>query len=73
MTKTTHKQMVLKYLKTHKTGLTQKVAFEKYGILRLSGRIYDLRDDGYDIKTDMIAVKDRRGETCYVASYTLES
>jgi len=40
--------------------------------MRLSGRIFDLRNDGYKIKTDVIPVKNRRGETCYVASYTLE-
>ena len=72
MNKNTHKQLIIRDLKTHKRGLTQKIAYEKYGIGRLSGRIFDLREDGYPIKTEMIAVRDRRGETCYVASYTLE-
>ena len=40
--------------------------------MRLSGRIYDLKREGYKIKTDVIPVKNRRGETCHVASYTLE-
>ena len=51
--------------------VTQAIAYEKYGILRLSGRIFDLREMGYEIKTDMIPVKNRYGETCIVASYKL--
>lgn len=69
----TQNQMILRHLKTHKRGITQAEAYEKYGILRLSGRIFNLREDGYEIKTDIIPVKNRRGDTCYVASYTLES
>lgn len=69
----TQNQMILKHLKTHKRGITQATAYEKYGVLRLSGRIYELKDQGHHIKTNMIAVKNRRGETCHVASYTLES
>lgn len=63
---------ILKYLRTHRKGITQAKAYEKFGCLRLSGRIYELRRMGYDIKTDMIAVKNREDETAYVAQYTLE-
>lgn len=52
--------------------ITQAKAYEKYGVLRLSGRIYDLREQGYPIKTETIAVKNRYGDTCYVAEYSLE-
>ena len=68
----TQKQMVLGDLKKFKKGITSLRAFEKFGITRLSAVIFDLRDDGYDIKTDMIAVKNRYGDTCHVARYTLE-
>lgn len=64
-------QKVLRYLQTHKRGLTQRKADDLFGVERLSGRIYDLRHEGYDIKTTMIAVKNRYGDTCHVASYTL--
>ena len=69
----TQKQMVLGRLKRTKKGLTQVEAYERYGITRLSAVIFDLRDDGYEIKTDMRAVKNRYGDTCHVAFYTLES
>lgn len=68
----TQKQRILKDLKSCKGGITQKKAYEKHGVLRLSAIIFNLRDEGYDIKTDMIAVKNRYGDTCYVANYKLE-
>lgn len=68
----TQKTMVLRNLKRNKKGLTQVEAYERYGITRLSAVIFNLRDDGYPIKTDMRAVRNRYGDTCYVAFYTLE-
>jgi len=68
----TQKQRILSDLKKCRSGITQKKAYEKYGVLRLAAVIHDLRDEGYDIKTDMIAVKNRFDDTCYVAKYTLE-
>ena len=65
-------EKILKYLKTHKRGITQAQAYELFGCLRLSGRIFDLRYMGYSITTNMIAVKNRYGATCYVAQYRLE-
>lgn len=62
---------ILRYMKNHKKGITALKALEVCGCLRLSGRIWDLRHDGYDIKTDMIAVKGVDGETKYVAQYSL--
>lgn len=72
MKKMTQNQKVLKYLQTHKRGLTQRQADDLFGIERLGGRIWDLRHEGYSIKTTMIAVKNRFGDTCHVARYTLE-
>ena len=68
----TQKTMVLRNLKRNKKGLTQVEAYERYGITRLSAVIFNLRGDGYPIKTDMRAVRNRYGDTCYVAYYTLE-
>lgn len=42
---------VLKYLKTHKKGITAKEAVEKLSIMRRSARIKDLRDEGWEIQT----------------------
>lgn len=69
----TQKEYVLKDLRRFKKGITSLKAFEKYGITRLSAVIFDLRDEGIDIKTDMIPVKNRYGKTRYVANYTLRS
>lgn len=68
----TQNDMILRHLKTHKTGITQISALERYGCLRLSARISDLRQMGYVIKSEIIPVKNRSGETCHVARYTLE-
>lgn len=64
---------ILKYLKTHKKGITALQALNLCGCLRLSGRIWDLRHLGYDIRREMIAVRGEDGETKYVARYTLEA
>ena len=49
-------------------GITSLGALHLYGCLRLSGRIYDLRNKyGLPIKTDMVEINGKR-----VAKYTLE-
>ena len=65
-----HKDMILEYLQKHR-GITQAQAIEKFGCYRLSGRIYDLRSEGYNIITHMKEVKNRFGDTCHVAEYRL--
>lgn len=43
---------VLKYLKTHKKGLTSAMAFWRLGMItRLGARIFELRQKGYHICT----------------------
>lgn len=67
----TQNEKILKYLQTHKRGLTAMQALEKFGCMRLASRISDLRKMGYSISREMIAVKDRDGDVRYVASYKL--
>lgn len=62
---------VLRHLKTHKRGLTSMDAFMKYGITRLSGRIWDLREQGYDIETISEVKKNEEGNTVQYARYVL--
>lgn len=69
--KATQNAKILKYLKTHKKGITQKIANDQFGCQRLASRICDLRQMGYAIEREMIAVKNRDDEVCYVARYTL--
>lgn len=49
----THMRLILEHLKRGEI-LTPLIALQKYGCLRLSGRIFDLREAGYNIMTDMI-------------------
>lgn len=69
----TQNQAILRYMKTHKKGITALEALNLCGCLRLSGRIWDLRHIGYNIHREMIAVRGEEGETKYVARYTLEA
>ena len=64
------KVAILKHLRTN-PWLTSKEAFEKFGITRLSARIKDLRDKGYDIETVMVETTTRFGESCRYARYVL--
>ena len=67
----TQNEMILKHLQTHKRGLTAMQALDKFGCMRLASRISDLRRMGYEIGREMIAVRNRDGDTCYVANYKL--
>jgi hypothetical protein len=59
---------VLSHLK--KEPLTPLVALRKYGTLRLAAIVFNLRDEGHNIKTDIVNVGSKRN-TKYVASYSL--
>lgn len=48
-------------------SITQLDALKMFGCFRLSARIANLRDEGYDIVTDMVTINDKR-----VASYYLQ-
>lgn len=50
--------------------LTAKQASSRYGIERLAARICELRGQGYDVRTQLVKVRTRRGET-RVARYSL--
>ena len=64
------KKQILKHLKTHR-GITTLDAFDRYGITRLSGRIFELRQDGYMIQSVDREVKNRYGDKCRVVEYRL--
>ena len=69
-TKQTDKQTVLAHLR-NVGPITPLVALENYGILRLGARVWDLRHDGYEIKTEMVTGTDRYGNPMRYARYTL--
>lgn len=57
----TQKNIVLKHLKENKC-LTSIEAFERYKITRLSDRIFQLRNQGINIKTIMVEVNTQYGK-----------
>jgi len=59
---------VLNHLK--KEPLTPLVALKKYGTMRLAAIVFNLRDEGHNIKTDIVNVGSKRNAK-YVASYSL--
>lgn len=54
----TKKARLLNYLKTHKKGITGHDALIKLGLYRLSGEIHQLRNEGHNIKTEMMTRED---------------
>lgn len=61
---------ILEYINEH-GSITQLEATEHIGCLRLPARISDLRQKGVDIISEQVAVKNRFGQTCHVARYSL--
>lgn len=57
--KKTQKEQILNHLKKN-GSITTIVAFNRYQITRLSGRIFELRKEGYEIETEM---ETRKGKT----------
>jgi len=64
------KQKVLRHLK--ETGSINPLeALREYSIMRLAAVIYDLKDEGYYIKTDIVKSRNKFGEKVSFAKYTL--
>lgn len=59
----TQQNLILKYIQTHKRGITQKDAFEKFGCTRLSAVINALKRKGYAIDSRRETVNTRYGHT----------
>lgn len=62
---------ILRHLLTY-GKITSLEAMNKYGIMRLGARIYDLKKQGYPIKTYLRVGKSRNGESMVFAEYRLE-
>lgn len=62
---------VLRHLEDY-GQITTMEAFQDYGITRLSGRIWDLRQAGHPITSTVTAGKNRYGETVHYTTYKLE-
>ena len=63
-------EMVLDYMKKNK-GITSLDAFRKFGITRLSGRIFNLRQEGHVIRSVDVVKKNRYGKKVRFTRYEL--
>ena len=70
MSKGTQADRVLQYMEQF-GSITQLEALQDLGCMRLASRISDLKKRGIPIKREMVGVKNRFGETCYVSQYSL--
>ena len=67
------KELILQYLKRHKaSGMSDNDARELFGINRASGRIFDLRKDGYVIVTEYKNGRTRYGKKTRYGVYKLK-
>ena len=64
------KPRIIKYMKKH-NGITSQDAFKDLGITRLSARIKELRELGYNISTIMVDGLNRFGEPVRYGLYKL--
>lgn len=71
MSKATQADRVLSYINDF-GSITQLEAMQDLGVMRLASRISDLKKQGYPIKGEVVAVKNRYDETCYIKRYSLE-
>lgn len=67
----TQKDMILSFMREN-GSITQLQAAEEFGCWRLGARIWDLKADGYKIRTDMVSRKNRYGKHIAFARYSLE-
>ena len=70
MSKATQNTKVLNYMREH-GSITSLEAFTDLSITRLSGRIYDLKQDGHIIKSEMEEHVNKAGEKTRYARYSL--
>lgn len=70
MSKVTQAHRVLDYLDEN-GSITQLEALQELGVMRLASRISDLKKKGYPIRSDVVAVKNRYGESCHIKRYSL--
>lgn len=68
--KISQNKQILNYLQQG-NAITQAKAVEIFGCYRLSARIHDLREEGYDIKATTRIVKNRYGNSVSFAEYEL--
>lgn len=66
------KQMIIKYIKDF-GSITSYQAYIDLGITQLATRIKELKEQGYDFKTEWISKKNRYGKPVAFKKYRLEA
>ena len=70
MKKLSQKEKVLRHLK--EVGpITPLDALIDYAIMRLTSRICELKDEGYDIKSELVSSRNKFNEKVSFSKYTL--
>lgn len=62
--------LVLRHLKDF-GEITPITALADYGIMRLGARIWELKQKGYDIKSELVECRNRYGDKTRYARYRL--
>lgn len=68
--KMTQCERILKYIEDF-GSITQLQALRDLGVMRLASRISDLRKEGVPIKVETETTKNRYGEKCHFARYSI--
>lgn len=68
--KTSQCEQILLHLKSGKS-ITPIEALNQYGIMRLGARIYDLRNQGYDIESEPVVKTSVSGTRIRYARYSM--
>lgn len=71
MSKATQAERVLAYIDEF-GSITQMQAMQDLGVMRLASRISDLKKMGYPIQSEVVTVKNRFDEDCYIKRYSLK-
>ena len=66
----TQNQRIIRHLKD-KGSITALEAMKEYGIMRLSSRVCELKDQGYLIRSEFISSKNRYNESVSFSKYSL--
>jgi len=68
----TQKDRIIRHLKDKGT-ITALEAMKEYGIMRLTSRVSELKDEGYLIRSEFISSKNRYDEPVSFSKYSLLS
>lgn len=68
--KPTQAERVLAYIERF-GSITQYEALQDLGVMRLASRISELKKNGYPIQSEVVTVKNRFEENCYIKRYSL--